>query len=160
LAELKAMTKPKKKFRKLYAILLIAILVFLTFGYFFIFAFPGPVDIEIMPEKNSKQASEIITLNIYVINNNFWRISSPKTIESGFTGGLSTITIYDQLPFAAYEILSKTLIAIHYMNVTAISPSNYTFFVRFSNDNGFSSYETANFNIELTPNHEVRIEKV
>jgi hypothetical protein len=85
-------TQSKKKFRWFYAVILIAILVMsLVSYYFFFYVGPGPVEIAIKTEKGTYLQGETIAFNIYVVNNQNWRVYYPTFKEFLISNGTSFV---------------------------------------------------------------------
>jgi uncharacterized protein (UPF0333 family) len=129
--------RSKRKIKRVYLISLIAILVFVVVGYFFLFSFPG--SLAIVVEQGNSDESSVVALNIYAVNNNFWRVPVDEEISYGFVDGIIYFRTYELCPFAAYPIQSKTLVGVYTWNTTLAAPGNYTFSVLLSEQETFFS---------------------
>ena len=79
--------EPKKKFKRIYAIVIIVVLLVVALSYavytltYVAPTGPGPVEIEVVTDKPSYLQSEQVHFSIYVNNTQNWNVPKPSTVS-------------------------------------------------------------------------------
>ncbi len=135
--------------RRNYAIILFVVLLAAMIGAYcflqwsFNYYGPGPVEIELVPDKPFYLQGENITVSIYVNNEQNWPVPFPTTLIYPLTDGNTTMGNKLYIDYAAppptFPAHSRTLYRAMSWNEMSASlpafmqktPGNYTFTVRF-----------------------------
>jgi hypothetical protein len=135
-----AHVSPKKKHRRFYVAILLAVLVFSPLAYYFFYVGTGQVDLEVITEKSVYTQGEDITFQVYAINQYYWRVSHSGSASWGIEDIIMTGQFGDfasgWLP--SYPMLSKTPVQTFTWNQKLSNnslalPGNYTFFYSMTN---------------------------
>ncbi len=130
----------QKRSRLIYAVPAVAVVIIailLAFLYFTSTIGPGPVKIEVSTDKQSYSQGETVRFNVFVTNQNLWRVLLPTEINYKIADGGQVINSMN-LPGASFPALSRTLLGTfvwdqkNFANRTQVQPGNYTLNVSFS----------------------------
>ena len=152
--------KPKKKFKRIYTIAVLAVLIILVFS-FIVYSLnsgpigPGPVEIQIIADKPCYMQGETVHFSIYINNTHDWRVVKPSLIEYtiGNSGTSLNINYAKADYFAAH---SRTLFNTyqwnqkigHGSNQTFVAPGNYTLSVSLEGPVDYGPAENCPFQIK------------
>lgn len=163
LASVSPAVEPKKNRRRIYAIILVVVLLAVVLGYLAFEVFylgSGPVYIEVVPDKPFYMQGEEIRLSIYINNQRDRPVPYPESVvlyirdldyymysAPGAPPGLSSIPPHHKTIYYVHIWDQKVEVD---GNRTQVPPSNYTITVSFEGQFNFG--EGTNCTIEIRPN--------
>jgi hypothetical protein len=159
-------TEPKKKSRRFYVVLVAAVLLIAVIVGVVILELssigntrygPGPVEIEVTPDKPSYLQGEEVQFSICVNNEQNWRVIYPNTVTYRIGEDWALTIEGDYGSFVEYfPAHSRTLYRTYVWNQpigensTLAQPGNYTFIVSFEGPVNYGN--SGNCTFEIRPN--------
>ncbi len=153
----------KRKFKRIYAIAIIAVLIVAALSYvvytltYVAPTGPGPVEIEVVTDKPSFLQGEEVQFSIYVNNPHEWRVLYPSSVMYQIESDVRGASIDYTNPYPSFPAHSRILFETHVWdqktgtgsNQTLVQPGNYTLTVTF---NGPVDYGApTNYTFEIKP---------